>query len=341
MIIVSVKIPEQTNWIVSCFSEILESKKESSVPRKKKVNTEINTEFVQANGLNFEVQKCGNQSSRKLAICLHGFPEHAISWRYQLPILAELGYKAWAPNMRGYGNSSSPSKREDYAIENLLEDVAHLIDAADVDETVLLAHDWGAVVGWLFAIRKVRPLEKLIICNVPHPAAASKNIGWRQYLKSWYIFFFQIPRLPEWMFGRERSHGMIKRTSTFPENYSEEVMETYSKNMIRPGGMKAMIDYYRDYFRGGLKRQRDIGFPIIEAPTLMCWGENDMALTKETTYGTERWVRNLTIRYLPRISHWVQQDAPREVNAMISAFLLDEDVPKMIWESKLVLEKEI
>ena len=134
---------------------------------------------------------------------------------------------------------------------------------------------------------------------------------------------------------------MIKRTSTFPENYSEEVMEIYSKNMIRPGGMKAMIDYYRDYFRGGLKRQRDIGFPIIEAPTLMCWGENDMALTKETTYGTERWVRDLTIRYLPRISHWVQQDAPREVNAMISAFLRGEVVPEMIWESKLVVEKEI
>ncbi|MEC8645137.1 MAG: alpha/beta fold hydrolase, partial [Pseudomonadota bacterium] len=138
------------------------------MPRKKRVETEITTEFVQANSLNFEVQKCGDQASRKLAICLHGFPEHAISWRYQLPMLAGLGYKAWAPNMRGYGNSSTPTQREDYAIENLLEDVGHLIDAADVDETVLLAHDWGAVVGWLFAIRKVRPIEKLIICNVPH-----------------------------------------------------------------------------------------------------------------------------------------------------------------------------
>ena len=106
--------------------------------------------------------------------------------------------------------------------------------------------------------------------------------------------------------------------------------------MTRPGGMKAMIDYYRDYFRGGLKRQRDIGFPIIEVPTLICWGENDMALTKETTYGTDRWVRDLTIRYLPRISHWVQQDAPTEVNSMISAFLRGEAVPEMIWESKLV-----
>ena len=308
--------------------------------RKKKVNVEITTEFVEANSLSFEVHKCGDQSSRRLAICLHGFPEHAISWRYQLPVLAGLGYKAWAPNMRGYGNSSRPINREDYAIENLLEDVGQLIDAADVDEAVLLAHDWGAIVAWLFAIREVRPIEKLIICNVPHPGITTKNVGWRQLLKSWYIFFFRIPKLPEWLLSRGRFHQIIRRDSLFPENYSDDVMEVFSQNLTRPGGMKAMIDYYRDYFRDGLKRQRDIGFPIIDTPTLMCWGENDMALTKETTYGTERWVRNLTIRYLPRISHWVQQDAPREVNAMVSAFLLDEEVPKMIWESKLVFEKE-
>ncbi len=304
--------------------------------RLKKKDLEIKTEFVEANGLNFEVQICGNQDSKKLAICLHGFPEHAISWRYQLPVLAKLGYKAWAPNMRGYGRSSTPPSREDYAIEKLMEDVGQLIDAAGVEETVLIAHDWGAVVAWLFAIRQVRPLSKLIICNVPHPGAVSQQISWAQLRKSWYIFFFQLPKIPEWLLGSRRNHGMIKETSTFPENYSDEVMEIYSQNLRRPGGLKAMIDYYRDYFRSGMKRQRDIGFPIIEVPTLICWGEDDMALTKATTYGTEHWVRNLTIRYLPRISHWVQQDAPDEVNAMITSFLSGSSVPQMIWESRLV-----
>ena len=88
-------------------------------------------------------------------------------------MLAELGYKVWAPNMRGYGNSSIPPRREDYAIENLLEDVGALIDAADCDETVLLAHDWGAVIAWYFAMRQVRPLSQLVICNVPHPGPPS------------------------------------------------------------------------------------------------------------------------------------------------------------------------
>lgn len=299
----------------------------------------ITTEFVEAGGLRFEVDKCGDQASRKLAICLHGFPEHSVSWRFQMPMLAEMGYKVWAPNMRGYGNSVMPSEVSDYALENLLGDVGHLIDAADCDETVLIAHDWGAVIAWYFAIRQIRPLSHLIICNVPHPAAMRKAMGWQQLKKSWYAFFFQIPGLPEWAMGRRRDGigEMIRTTAATPENYPPEVICIYNENANRPGGMRAMVNYYRALVGGGgAKRQTELGFPDIEVPTLMCWGEDDMALTIETTYGTEKWVPNLTIRYLPRISHWVQQDAPEEVNAMMKAFLNGEPVPEMVWESKLV-----
>ena len=303
------------------------------------IDDRIITEFVTANGLRFEVDMCGDQSSKKLAICLHGFPEHSVSWRNQLPMLAELGYKVWAPNMRGYGNSSIPLDKKDYAIENLLADVAALIDAAECEETILLAHDWGAVIAWYFSIREIRPLSKLVICNVPHPAASFARAGWAQLKKSWYIFFFQIPGLPEWLIGRRGNAmgEMIKASSTRPEMYSQEVINLYSQNAARLGGLTAMINYYRElFFGGGAKRQKDQGFPIIETPTLMCWGEDDMALTKETTYGTDKWVRDFTIRYLPRISHWVQQDAPLEVNAMIKAFVNGDPVPEMTWEAKLV-----
>ena len=102
----------------------------------------IRTEFVDANHLRFEVDVCG--SGDRLALCLHGFPEHSFSWRYQLPMLADLGYTAWAPNLRGYGHSSRPEGIEAYSLENLLADVAGLIDAAGRREVVLLAHDWGA-----------------------------------------------------------------------------------------------------------------------------------------------------------------------------------------------------
>ncbi len=307
------------------------------------IDDRIRTEFIEANNMRFEVDMCGDGD--KLALCLHGFPEHSISWRNQLPMLAELGYKAWAPNMRGYGNSTVPAFLEDYSLENLMADVAALIDAADCEEVVLIAHDWGAVIAWYFAIRQVRPLTKLIICNVPHPVPVQKALskGFAQLKKSWYILFFQLPRLPEMMMKMRKGRGMgqlIRESAHRPENFPDEVVEIYNQNGARPRNLTGMINYYRALVRGGGgKRQRDLGYPIIETPTLMLWGEDDMALTKETTYGTEDVVKDFTIRYLPRISHWVQQDAPIEVNAMMSAFLKDEPVPEMKWEAKLILDE--
>ncbi len=305
------------------------------------IDDRIRTEFVEANHLRFEVDMCGEGD--RLAICLHGFPEHSISWRHQLPMLAELGYKAWAPNMRGYGNSSVPMFMEDYSLEHLMDDVAALIDAAGCEEVVLIAHDWGAVIAWHFAIRKMRPLTKLIICNVPHPVPAEKAFskGFAQLRKSWYIFFFQLPWLPEKMMKMRKGQGMgqlIKESACHPENFSADVVDLYNENGARPDNLTAMINYYRALVRGGGgKRQRELGHPNIETPTLMLWGEDDMALTKETTYGTQDVVDDFTIRYLPRISHWVQQDAPNEVNAMIKAFLQGDAVPEMKWEARLTV----
>ncbi len=302
----------------------------------------ISSRRVSANGLDFDVDVCAPAgTARGLALCLHGFPEHSFSWRHQLPMLAELGYEAWAPNLRGYGTSSRPESLAAYAIEDLLEDVAGLIDAAGFEETVLIAHDWGAVIAWYFAMRRLRPLDKLIICNVPHPGPMGKQgISWAQLKRSWYVFFFQIPGLPERLFGREGATGigdMFRSTSCNPEQFPPAVTDVYVRNAAQPGALKAMINYYRGLIRGGgARRQQQQGFPVIEVPTLMVWGEEDVALTKETTYGTEEFVSDLTIRYLPRVSHWVQQDAPDTVNAMMRAFLGGETVPELRWEATLV-----
>ena len=303
------------------------------------IDDRIRTEFVEANHLRFEVDMCGDGD--KLALCLHGFPEHSISWRYQLPMLADMGYTAWAPNMRGYGNSSVPIFQEDYSLEFLMADVGALIDAASCDDVVLIAHDWGAVIAWYFAMRQVRPLKKLIICNVPHPVPAQKALrrGFAQLRKSWYIIFFQLPWVPEMMMRRSKGMGeMIKASAHNPGNFADEVIDIYNENSARPQNLTAMINYYRALVRGGGgNRQRKLGYPKIETPTLMLWGEDDMALTKETTYGTKEVVTDFTIRYLPRISHWVQQDAPTEVNAMMRAFLMDEPIPEMKWQVQMVI----
>ena len=289
----------------------------------------IQTKILQIGDLEFEIDCCGQGD--RLALCLHGFPEHSFSWRYQLPMLADLGYQAWAPNMRGYGNSSKPKGVSSYQLDTLVEDIAAIIEASGCKETVLIAHDWGAVVAWHFAINNRLPLSHLIICNVPHPQSMQQAFSWEQLKKSWYIFFFQIPKLPEFLLGRDNAKGvgeMIRNTFVNPEKFPMEIADVFSRNANQPGALTAMINYYRALLRRGNRSNREgESFPIIKTPTLMIWGEEDVALSKETTYGTEKYVENFNIRYLPNVSHWVQQESPEEVNSMISAFIKDESIP--------------
>jgi pimeloyl-ACP methyl ester carboxylesterase len=279
---------------------------------------------IRANGLDFEVLTAGEGD--RLALCLHGFPEHALSWRAQIPALVELGFRVWAPNQRGYGKTTRPRAVDDYAIDHLLADVAALIDVAGARSVTLIGHDWGAAVAWFFALRRLRPLERLVIMNVPHPAVFSKRLrdSWRQRARSWYMGFFQLPWLPEWVLGRDgaRAIGRIfKATSCEPARFTPEILSVYRDQAKTPGALTAMLNWYRAAARGGMVRQVKLGFPTIEVPTLMLWGERDAALGKETTYGTHRYVSDLRIHYIPGASHWVQQDAPERVNEELVRFL--------------------
>jgi pimeloyl-ACP methyl ester carboxylesterase len=292
---------------------------------------DVRHEFVQANGLRFHVAAAGEGD--RLALCLHGFPESWYSWRYQIPLLARLGYRVWAPDLRGYGETERPTRTRDYAIESLMDDVAGLIDASGARSTLLIAHDWGAIIAWYFAMWQVRPLTRLIIMNVPHPTAARPALRRpQQWLRSWYAMFFQIPWLPErlLLLGGARAIGQAFRGSAVdPSRFPDEVCDVYRRNAAAPGALKAMLDYYRALFRGGgARRQQRLGTPTIETPTLMLWGVEDVALTLATTHGTDRFVRDLTFRTLPRASHWVQQDAPETVNTLLEAWLEGRPVPE-------------
>ncbi|MDP1626598.1 MAG: alpha/beta fold hydrolase [Parvibaculum sp.] len=292
----------------------------------------ISTAYIEANGLAFEVDMCG--SGDKFALLLHGFPESKFSWRYLMPVLAELGYTVWAPNLRGYGGSSRPKERAAYAMPHLLDDVAGLIDAARArgisGPVTLVAHDWGGVIAWTFALAGVRPLERFIVMNLPHPTLFARGLRtWAQLKRSWYVFFFQIPWLPEKLLLARNAHaigeafrGMAIDKSRFPDS----VLDHYRKNAQLPGAMTAMINYYRANFRGAPPKEWTDP-PLLETPTLMIWGEADSALGKELTYGTEDLVSDITIRYLPQVSHWVQQEAPEAVNAMIRAWIEGRHVP--------------
>jgi pimeloyl-ACP methyl ester carboxylesterase len=291
----------------------------------------MQTNFVRANGLTFEVDQCGDGD--RLALFLHGFPESSFSWRYQQPLLARLGYTAWAPNLRGYGNSSRPAGVAAYTIDHLIADVAGLIDAADKRSCVLIGHDWGGAIAWSFLLRRVRPIERFIVLNIPHPILFFEGLRRpRQLLRSWYIGFFQLPLLPEWLLCRSGAKAigdaffnMAVDKSRFPA----EVLNVYRRQALQPGAMTAMLNYYRALPRSRPRpaQVRRLRQTVLEVPTLMIWGERDAALGKELTIGTDRLVRDFTLRYLPDVSHWVQQEAPETVNAMIEAWLTGRPVP--------------
>jgi epoxide hydrolase 4 len=283
----------------------------------------ITQRFVRANGIDFELAECG--AGERLAICLHGFPELNYSWRFQMPMLAAKGWRVWAPNLRGYGASSKPEGVEAYSLANLTQDVAALIDAAaaenPVKEIMIVAHDWGAIIAWAFACLKLRPIDRLVIMNVPHPKVGAREIRhWRQLKKSWYIFFFQLPRLPERMMAANGARGIkgaFYNMAVDKSRFGKDVLQTYADAALRPGAITAMINYYRAL----LRHRIDLGGARIDTPTLMIWGEEDSALNIRCTEGTEEWVPNLTLRRLPGVSHWVQQEAPETVNAILGDWL--------------------
>ena len=281
----------------------------------------ISVDWVEANGLRFEVAQAGEGD--RLALCLHGFPELHYSWRHQMPMLAEMGYRVWAPNMRGYGATTRPEGYENYRLNTLAEDIGALIDASGAKEITLIAHDWGAIVAWHFAIMKVRPLTKLVILNVPHPKCGQREIKkWRQLRKSWYIFFFQIPWLPEKLLARNNAQPIAQAFRGSAINkalFDREALEPYIKAARRPGALTAMLNYYRGLVK--MPDGREIGDGKVDVPTLMLWGEQDIAIDIHCLDGTDDYVGDLTIRRFPQASHWVQQDVPREVNMALKSWL--------------------
>ena len=294
---------------------------------------EAQTRFIDAGGRRFEVHTAGDDSSKRLALLLHGFPEHAISWRHQLPMLASLGYRVWAPNQRGYGQSHRPPEIADYSLAHLVDDVGVLIDASGAEHVTLFGHDWGGAVAWAAALTHARPqIERLVVMNLPHPQKFAENLrgNWRQRIRSLYILFFQIPGLPERLLTRNNAQfvaNVFAQGSGRPDLFPQEVLEVYRENALQPGAATAMLNWYRAAVRGREDLgDRFLGEGKLYIPTLMVWGENDKALGKELTYGTEELVEDFTLRYLPT-SHWVNQEAPEEVNRIVEAWLTGQPVP--------------
>jgi len=267
------------------------------------------------------------QGQGKLVILLHGFPEFWYSWRHQIPELAKH-FRVVAPDLRGYNDSDKPVGVSRYRVDVLTADVMGLIRAFGEENAIVVGHDWGGGVAWAFAAEYPQATERLIVMNCPHPGLFQKHLrsNWRQLRRSWYMFWFQVPWLPELAircsarrFVEQAFRGWAIRKSAF----SDEDLRHYVEAIQKPRMLTAAINYYRAAFREVVQRGERT-FAQISCPTLLIWGEEDAALGKELTYGMETYfTARFEIRYIPRCSHWVQQEQPELVNQYVSEFLAD------------------
>lgn len=262
------------------------------------------------------------QGKGPLVVLLHGFPEFWYSWRHQIPFLAEHGYTVVAPDLRGYNDTDKP--RTGYDVPTLLRDIEGLVKGLGEEQATIVGHDWGGALAWSFAMDYPQLTRNLIVLNAPHPQALFRELRtFKQLRKSWYIFVFQLPWLPEIMLSRNNANSvgrMLNGSAVQKAAFPREVTAKYRAAMSKPGAMTAALNYYRQLFRR-LPARSTTQEAHITAPTLLIWGEQDIALDIALTHGLEQWVDQLQIQYLPDSGHWVQQEQPEQVNQLMLAFL--------------------
>jgi pimeloyl-ACP methyl ester carboxylesterase len=284
------------------------------------VKAEWHEDYIIANGINLHYV---TQGEGPLMLMLHGFPEFWYSWRHQIPAFAHE-YKVVALDLRGYNESDKPKRLEDYKMEELLEDIKGVIQGLGYESCVLVGHDWGGAIAWNFAYTYPNLVDKLIVMNMPHPAKFREGIkNPQQLLKSWYVFLFQLPWLPEAIFhwnDYQLIDSIFRETAIDKTAFSPTDLEAYKDAVAKRGALTGMLNYYRNVIPDLCNEQKQ-EWGVLNVPTLMIWGEDDQALGKELTYGTEKYVTNLQLKYIPNCSHWVQQEQPLLVNQYMQEFL--------------------
>jgi pimeloyl-ACP methyl ester carboxylesterase len=263
--------------------------------------------------------------SGPLVILLHGFPEFWYSWRHQIGPLAEAGYRVVAPDMRGYDLSDRPQSWRSYDAGLIADDIAGLIKSFGEEQAYVVGHDWGAAIAYTVAMAHPEVVRRLAILNVPHPARMLEGFRtFKQLRKSWYMFFFQIPRLPEYLIGRD-DFSFAKRSlrSDSKDAFTDEDLERYVEAWSQPGALTGMVNYYRAALRRS-PRKASARMRPIPAPTLVIWGMRDRHLGSELAVPAPEWVPDVRFEPIPEATHWVQHDAPERVTELLLGFFAED-----------------
>lgn len=305
--------------------------------------------FVDSNGIRMAVYE---QGAGPAVILLHGFPELAFSWRHQLPALAEAGFRAIAPDQRGYGKTSVPPKVADYRVDKLIGDVHGLLDALELCSAIFVGHDWGALLLWQMAMLAPERIEKLIILNIPHyPRPTQDPISiWRQrFGDDFYIVDFQDSDKADRVFAEDPAHFFdvtMRRKQITRELFDKlpekkkvvSLIDALSKN--DHGGEPLLAKDERDYyasayaasgFTGPINWYRNWTYnwqrldgvdQTIRIPTLFIGADNDVLIAPEHIEGMKPLVVDLDIHMLKHCGHWSQQEQPDKVNRVIVDWLV-------------------
>jgi epoxide hydrolase 4 len=261
-------------------------------------------------------------------VFLHGFPENARSWRHQIEAVTRAGFSAWAPDLRGYGESDRPTSRDAYHLRHLMADVAAIVRSTGSPRAHIVGHDWGGIIAWSFAGHHAALVDKLVILNAPHLKPYVDKV-WRspQLFRSWYVALFLLPRVPEWLLSAQDFAAIRRmfrsasgqRTSPF----SADAIDAYVAQFRSRGALTAALDYYRANARTDGTR---VGVAArIAAETLVIWGDKDPALDVSLLDGLADVAPAVRIHRLRDVGHWVQNEAPEQVNRLLVEFLTSRD----------------
>lgn len=257
-------------------------------------------------------------------ILLHGFPENWHSWHRQISPLAAAGFSVWVPDLRGYNLSDRPAEKSAYELDNLVADVVALVKATGYPRAHIVGHDWGGIIAWAIAERFPELINRLAILNAPHLKLYLEKVKCpRQMLRSWYVLFFQIPKLPEFALaaGHFRAVRHMFRLSPYVKTaFSDSDIENYIQGLSRPGALTASLNYYRANLAAARVREI-LRMQPVSTETAIIWGVRDPALGVELLEGIDRVAPRNHIYRIPNSSHWVQNEAPNEVNGILVDFL--------------------
>ena len=280
------------------------------------------SQTVDVPGLRIHVLAAGPERGPKVVL-LHGFPELSESWRGVMERLAAAGFRAIAPDLRGYGKTERPSRG--YDIDTLAGDVAGLVRTLGNAPVHLVGHDWGGAIAYHVAANFPELVARLAVVNCPPPLALMRRVlKPDQIWRFWYMFVFQLPYLPERMLMRSGgwgAAGILKRFAMHPERLSNEQLRPYRENFATFEGARAALAYYRAMFQATRTREGRKSLarhPKIRAPFRLIWGERDPVFSPRVLDNLERYFEGpVDVRRLPDESHFVHIEAPEQVAALM------------------------